>query len=132
MLTPSRRRGHEFLDDPSIDGATVVRSLHDVARANTLFGGRRAVLRALDAALPALAARGDDATLVDVGSGLGDIPFHARRLAARRGLRLETVGVESGDVKGAVIERAPGTAGRFHGCADTYLYRYWKRSSLPV
>jgi SAM-dependent methyltransferase len=25
---------------------------------------------------------------------MGDIPFHARRLAARRGLRLETVGVE--------------------------------------
>lgn len=94
MFTPRRRRGHEFLDDPGIDGAIVVRSLRDVARANTLFGGRRAVLRALDETLPALAARATEATLLDVGTGMGDIPFHARRLAARRGLRLETVGVE--------------------------------------
>ena len=94
MLTPRRRRGHEYLDDPAIDGAIVVRSLHDVARANTLFGGRRAVLRALDEILPALAVRGTDATLLDVGTGMGDIPFHARRLAARRGVRLDTIGVE--------------------------------------
>ena len=94
MLIPRRRRGHEYLDDPAIDGAIVVRSLRDVARANTLFGGRRAVLRALDETLPALAARGAEATLLDVGTGMGDIPFHARRLAARRGLRLETIGVE--------------------------------------
>ena len=52
MLTPSRRRGHEFLDDPAIDAALVVRSLTDVARANALFGGRRAVLRAVAGALP--------------------------------------------------------------------------------
>jgi SAM-dependent methyltransferase len=94
MLIPRRRRGHEYLDDPAIDGAVVVRSLRDVARANTLFGGRRAVLRALDETLPALVERGAEATLLDVGTGMGDIPFHARRLAARRGLRLETVGVE--------------------------------------
>ena len=94
MLIPRRRRGHEYLDDPAIDGAIVVRSLRDVARANTLFGGRRAVLRALDETLPALAALGTDATLLDVGTGMGDIPFHARRLAVRRGVRLDTVGVE--------------------------------------
>ncbi|MGZ8377687.1 MAG: methyltransferase domain-containing protein [Gemmatirosa sp.] len=92
MLTPSRRRGHEFLDDPALDPATAVRSLEDVARSNTLFGGRRAVLRAVDAALPACAA--GDATLLDVGTGVGDIPFHARRLAERRGMRLTTIGLE--------------------------------------
>jgi SAM-dependent methyltransferase len=94
VLTPRRRRGHEYLDEPGIDGAVVVRSLRDVARSNTLFGGRRAVLRAVDDALPALASHGDVATLVDVGTGLGDIPLHARRLAARRGVRLTTGGVE--------------------------------------
>ena len=41
--------------------------------------------------LPALGARG---TLLDVGTGLGDIPHAARRLAARRGVALTTVGVE--------------------------------------
>ena len=92
MLTPARRRGHEFLDDASLDGDVAVRSLHDVARSNTLFGGRRAVLVAVDEVL-ATRANGA-ATLLDVGTGVGDIPFHARRLAARRGVRLETIGVE--------------------------------------
>ncbi len=93
MLTPARRRGHEFLDDPALDPETAVRSLHDVARSNTLFGGRRAVLRAVDAALATTAARGA-ATLLDVGTGVGDIPFHARRVAERRGVRLTTIGLE--------------------------------------
>ncbi len=93
MLTPARIRGREYLDEPGIDGATVVRSLRDVARSNTLFGGRRAVLRALDAAMPGLPTD-RAATLLDVGTGVGDIPFHARRLARRRGVRLETLGLE--------------------------------------
>jgi SAM-dependent methyltransferase len=91
VLVPARRRGHEYLDDPSLDGALVVRSLRDVARANALFGGRRAVLGAVADALPELGPRG---TLLDVGTGLGDIPFHARRLAARRGVALTTCGLE--------------------------------------
>jgi SAM-dependent methyltransferase len=91
VLTPARRRGHEYLDDPSLDGALVVRSLRDVSRANALFGGRRAVLGAVAEALPELGAHG---TLLDVGTGLGDIPFHARRMAARRGVMLTTLGVE--------------------------------------
>jgi SAM-dependent methyltransferase len=96
VLTPPRLRGREYLDEPGVDGATIVRSLHDVARSNTLFGGRRAVLRALDAVLPALRTRPADrpATLLDVGTGVGDIPYHARRLARRRGVPLETIGVE--------------------------------------
>jgi SAM-dependent methyltransferase len=88
---PARRRGVEQIDDPAIDPAVVVRSLEDVARSNAIFGGRRAVLAALD---PALGPAGSALTLVDVGTGLGDIPRHARRLAARRGVRLTAVGVE--------------------------------------
>ena len=91
MLTPARRRGVEIIDDPDIDAWLVTRSLADVARANTLFGGRRAVLRELAPLLPTL---GPAPTLLDVGTGLGDIPFHARRLAQRRGVRLSTIGVE--------------------------------------
>lgn len=44
-LVPSRRRGREILDDPATDAMVVRRSLADVARANALFGGRRAVMR---------------------------------------------------------------------------------------
>jgi SAM-dependent methyltransferase len=88
---PRRRRGHELLDDPSVAAAVVERSLRDVARSNVLFGGRRAVLRVVRALLPSLGPR---ATLLDVGTGLGDIPAAARRLAARHGVALTTVGVD--------------------------------------
>jgi len=91
VLVPRRRRGHELLDDPDVPADVAERSLRDVARSNVLFGGRRAVLRALDELLPRLGARG---TLLDVGTGLGDIPDAARRLAARRGVALATVGVD--------------------------------------
>jgi SAM-dependent methyltransferase len=90
---PARRRGVEILDEPGVDDATVVRSLRDVARSNALFGGRRAVLRAVDDALAALGGA-REATLLDVGTGMGDIPAQARQLAGRRGVRLTTFGVE--------------------------------------
>jgi len=91
-FTPRRRHGVEILDDPAIDPDVRVRSLADVARANALFGGTRAVLAELDLALRALAAR--EATLLDVGTGLGDIPRRAIALAARRGVTLRAQGVE--------------------------------------
>jgi len=91
VFVPRRRRGHELLDDPDVPADVAERSLRDVARSNVLFGGRRAVLRALDTMLPHVGAHG---TLLDVGTGLGDIPAAARRLAARRGVTLTTVGVD--------------------------------------
>lgn len=91
LLVPARRRGVELIDDPEIDPAIITRSLRDVARSNTLFGGRSAVLRALDAMLPSLGRSG---VLLDVGTGIGDIPAAARRRAAVRGVDLMTVGVD--------------------------------------
>jgi SAM-dependent methyltransferase len=95
-LTPARRRGHEILDDPSLDPALAERSLRDVALANTLFGGRRAVLREVAIILEALAHTPHAAprTLLDVGTGLGDIPAAAARLARSRGQSLDTIGIE--------------------------------------
>lgn len=91
-LVPRRRRGVELLDDPALDPRVRVRSLADVARANALFGGTRAVLAELDIALRTLGAR--EATLLDVGTGLGDIPRRAVALAKRRGITLRASGVE--------------------------------------
>ena len=92
-LTPTRRRGIEKLDVPGVPGLVVKRSLADVARANSLFGGTRAVLAELQ---PVLAAgRGREMTLLDVGTGAADIPLAARRAAFRRGVDLTVIGADS-------------------------------------
>lgn len=91
MLVPRRRRGFEHLDDPAVSDALRERSLRDVRRANMVLGGGWAVLSELRRLLPTLPA---DSTLLDVGTGLADIPAGARRLAARRGVRLMTIGVD--------------------------------------
>lgn len=93
MFAPARRRGHEILDDPSQDPALARRSLQDVALANRLFGGQRAVLREVRAVLAS--ARADEPMhLLDIGTGLGDIPLAASRLARGLGRSLSTTGLE--------------------------------------
>ena len=91
MLVPRRRRGFEHLDDPRVAPELRERSLRDVRRSNTLLGGTHAVLAELSCLLPAL---GEDATLLDVGTGLADIPFRAARRAHRSGVALTTFGVD--------------------------------------
>jgi hypothetical protein len=94
VLVPKRRRGYEVLDDPGTDPALRERSLNDVRRSNVLLGGRRAVLSELARALPAL---GSHCSLLDVGTGLADIPHASRELAARRGVTLTTYGVDEAE-----------------------------------
>lgn len=94
-FTPrARRMDAEVLDDAGCDAALRERSLTDVARANRYLGGTRAVLAELRAAIPELAALGREVTLLDVGTGLADIPDAAGRLFARRGLRLRVIGLD--------------------------------------
>lgn len=93
ILTPQRRRGVEILDDPHVDDDLRTRSLGDVARSNSIFGGARAVLAELSGALqrngrPAV-------TVLDVGTGVGDIPAHARDAAAARGISLTAFGIDA-------------------------------------
>ena len=113
-LTPARRRGVEILDEPGVEPGVGVRSLRDGARSNALFGGRRAVLRAL--APTVRAAAWGELTLLDVGTGLGDIPWHARRLAARLGVRLRTVGVDLAEP----LARASRARTELAVCADAF------------
>jgi ubiquinone/menaquinone biosynthesis C-methylase UbiE len=102
LLTPPRRRGHEYIDAPDIDPGLVRRSLADVALANALFGGTRAVLVELAAILPELSAR---ATLLDVGSGVGDIAAEARDLARNRQIDLSLFTIDMAEPL-AVASRA--------------------------
>ena len=92
-LTPGRRRGVEKLDVPGVPATVVRQSLADVARANALFGGTRAVLAELR---PLLAAsRGRAMTMLDVGTGAADIGVAARQLAGQQGVALTVLGVDA-------------------------------------
>lgn len=109
-LAPVRRRGIELLDDPSANEELAARSLQDVVRSNRWFGGASAVIAEL---APVLAAAGDrDAplTLLDVGTGAGDIPEMARNAADRSGVGLLTMGLEVTPVLAAASRRRSGTA----------------------
>jgi ubiquinone/menaquinone biosynthesis C-methylase UbiE len=95
LLTPRRRHGREYLDDPVINAQVAERSMGDVARSNALFGGAHAVLAELDDLL--LVPR-SSFSLLDVGTGLGDIPARVRGVAARHGVTVCTVGVDTSEV----------------------------------
>jgi 2-polyprenyl-3-methyl-5-hydroxy-6-metoxy-1,4-benzoquinol methylase len=85
--------GEELLDDPSADPVAVARSLHNIGRANRWFGGANAVRFGLARTLAGL-PRGTTMTLLDLGTGMGDLPRVAVRWAASRGIRLVPVGLE--------------------------------------
>jgi SAM-dependent methyltransferase len=90
-LTPSRRRGVEILDDPATPVDVRARSMADVTRSNRLFGGTTSALEALAEVWPALRSH---AVLLDVGTGLADIPERARHEAKRAGVTLTAVGTD--------------------------------------
>ncbi len=106
ILSPRRQRGIEIMDEPSADPDLVVRSLADVALANRFFGGSRAVVREL---MHFIESTGNSSaiSLLDVGTGLGDIPVAASRSALRRGVRIDAVGIDASEASlRARIDRA--------------------------
>jgi len=111
FLTPPRIRGFEILDSPDIDPKIVKRSLADVARANAWFGG---ISSALDELKHALKQVPRDASLLDVGTGLGDIPCRAREEARRNGIELTTIGLDAA----AELAEASKCSVDFAVCAD--------------
>ena len=86
--------GSEILDRKDIDPAERERSHRDIERSNVLFGGRRAVMRILRPLLVDMSREGMAPTLLDVGTGLADLPWRAREIARRQGVRLYTIGLD--------------------------------------
>ena len=87
--------GAEVLDDPRADPAAVRRTLRDIVRLNRLFGGTRAVLWGLERVFRETGnGRRETWSLLDVGTGAGDIPVAAARLARRYGIELASIGLE--------------------------------------
>ncbi len=85
--------GDELLDHPDADPRRVEKSLHHIARSNRWFGGWWAVRRGLERVLEGV-PEGTTLTLLDVGTGNGDLPARAVRWAAGRGITLIPIGIE--------------------------------------
>jgi 2-polyprenyl-3-methyl-5-hydroxy-6-metoxy-1,4-benzoquinol methylase len=85
--------GEELLDDPSADPAAVAESLRNIGRANRWFGGAAAVRFGLARTLAGV-PRGTTLSLLDLGTGLGDLPRVAARWGATRGIRMVPLGLE--------------------------------------
>lgn len=121
LLAPARRNGTEILDGGDLDPRVVRRSMGDVARANAMFGGVSALLAELQ---PALLSLAPVATLLDVGSGLGDIPARARARARASGVELRTIGAD------IALELAAASGARVGAavCADALQLPFADRS----
>ncbi|MGI8546549.1 MAG: methyltransferase domain-containing protein [Gemmatimonadaceae bacterium] len=91
-LTPPRQYGSELLDAPGINDDLVLRTVRDIARSNVVFQGARAAVAELSLSFPRLPR---SATLLDVGTGAGDVPRDAQRAAHRHGIALRTIGLDS-------------------------------------
>jgi SAM-dependent methyltransferase len=121
-LTPVRRRGVEYLDAPNVPAELLDRSLSDVARANSLFGGTRAVMREL---MPVLRSRrGEALTLLDVGTGAADIPAAVRARSRRFDVRLTAIGADNAlPLARSALSRLDGSV-----CADARVLPFPSRS----
>jgi len=97
--------GAELLDDPTADPAAVTETLRNIARSNRWFGGTAVVLHGCRRLLAGVAP-GTTLSLLDLGTGAGDVPRAAVRWAARRGIRLAPVGLERSRVAAAVASAA--------------------------
>lgn len=86
--------GTELLDDPAADPAAVALSLSHIARANRWFGGAWAVRWALGQVLDPADAGAAPLTLLDLGTGTGDLPRMGVRWAGRRRVSLVPIGLE--------------------------------------
>jgi ubiquinone/menaquinone biosynthesis C-methylase UbiE len=83
--------GVELLDGPLDDPDVLAGNLRDLRRINRHLGG----IELSATAIEALAARRGELTLLDVGTGGGDIPLALLRLADRRGRHLAVMGIDS-------------------------------------
>ena len=90
LLTPARRRGVEYLD-ADVEPGVRRRSHRDIALSNRLFGGVHAMRAEL---APLFGRDARELSLLDVGTGTGDIPSRLVREAARRGVRLRVLGLD--------------------------------------
>lgn len=92
-LVPPRSYQPEILDSPGNRYEDLAPALRDIARVNRWLGGSAAVVRPIVRSLRRLNLR--EFSLLDVGTGGADVPLAVVASAARRGIRVRAVGVDS-------------------------------------
>lgn len=97
--------GVELLDDPAADPVTVAESLRNIARANRWFGGAAAVRHGLARTLRDTTP-GQTLSLLDLGTGAGDLPRVAERWGCRRGIQIKPVGLELSRAAAALAQHS--------------------------
>ncbi|HEV2741223.1 MAG TPA: methyltransferase domain-containing protein [Candidatus Elarobacter sp.] len=95
-----RTIARELMDEPVADSDELEANLRDIAFANARLGGTAPVVRALRR----LGAR----RVLDVGSGLGDVPLALVRDGARRGVQLQVTCLDHSEQMLALARRATG------------------------
>lgn len=94
-----RAEGKEVTDDINASEAEVVATLRDIRRANFILGGTRVVVNEVSR----LTRMSEGlVTLLDVGSGTGDVARAVARTLGNRGLRVRTIGVEQPFILAAI------------------------------
>ncbi|HEY5086173.1 MAG TPA: methyltransferase domain-containing protein [Gemmatimonadaceae bacterium] len=91
LLTPPRKYGVELLDSRSSDEQLLLHTVADLRCSNVVFQGTRAAVAELALHFSQLPK---NATLLDVGTGLGDVPRAAARAARKRDIALTTIGLD--------------------------------------
>jgi SAM-dependent methyltransferase len=91
-LIPPQRDRIELLDLHCGSRDERRRSLCDIARINNILGGTKISNAAIFAMLAG--AQKCEASVLDIGTGSGDIPFHLQQESARRNLKLQTFALD--------------------------------------
>lgn len=89
---PPQRNREELLDLNRGSLAEVRQSLRDIRRINIYLGGTRLSTHAILAMLQQKKLR--EATILDVGTGLADMPLHLMHEAKRCGITLRAIGLD--------------------------------------
>ncbi len=97
--------GHELLDDPAADPRLVRLSLTNIVRSNRLLGGQAAVRFGLSRLLRSSPA-GASLTLLDIGTGAGDLARAACAWASRRSIAIQPIGLDRSPVAARMASQA--------------------------
>jgi SAM-dependent methyltransferase len=102
-----RSRAPEQMDDWSVGGSSLRRALEELRLANRMLGGSSALMSVLGPHL--LRERGRPVRLIDLGTGVADLPERIVRWAHRRGIHADVLGI---DANPATVEYATGALDR--------------------